>query len=259
MNKFKQEYPSTPQEAFVSTGECYFNTEDIIARANELRGIRPILKGYFAYDKFNLKSGDVSLNNIRFIEDNKGFIEIYKTPQKRIDYSLGADTAGEGSDSSVAQVINIDSLEQCARLSKEKITEDEYAEQLYCLGKYYNDALIGIETNFNGYIVTLMQKLGYQNLYVRETVDKIYNSLTNSYGFKTTVATRSPMLSELKVIFKDNKNVINSLGTLEQMRTFILGKDMRGEAMAGKHDDDVMALAIAYAIREQARATTFRF
>ena len=66
--------------------------------------------------------------------------------------------AGEGSDSSVAQVIDNNSLEQVAKLSKEKITEDEYAEQVVCLAKYYNEALVGIETNFNPYVVNLVAK-----------------------------------------------------------------------------------------------------
>ena len=185
-------------------------------------------------------------------------IEVYQNPTKE-NYSLGADTAGEGSDRSVAQVINIKTLEQVARLSKEKITEDEYAEQLYCLGEFYNSALIGVETNFNGYVLTLLQKMGYPYLYVRETVDKIYNTLTKSYGFKTTVATRPQMLAELRVIFKENNRVINSLATLGEMLTFIVNANGKAEAMNGKHDDEVMALAIAYAIREQARKTTFRF
>ena len=249
LNKFRQEYPSTPDEAFITTGECYFNTEDIYQRSNELQSIMT-KKGYFTYSKYVLPSGDIKISNAKFIEDNNGMIEVYQNPTKE-NYSLGADTAGEGSDRSVAQVINIKTLEQVARLSKEKITEDEYAEQLYCLGEFYNSALIGVETNFNGYVLTLLQKMGYPYLYVRETVDKIYNTLTKSYGFKTTVATRPQMLAELRVIFKENNRVINSLATLSEMLTFIINANGRAEAMVGKHDDEVMALAIAYAIRNQ--------
>ena len=259
LNKFKQEYPATPQEAFISTGECYFNVNDIIEREQQLLQIQPLKKGYFAYNKTATKNGDLYITGIRFIEDNKGLIEIYQEPIKNIDYSLGADTSGEGSDRSVAQVINVRTLEQVARLSKEKITEDDYSEQLYCLGEYFNTALIGVETNFNGYVVTLLQKMGYNNLFVRETVDKMYNTMTKSYGFKTTSATRPLILSELRVIFKENKQIINSKATLDEMRTFIVNNAGRPEAMIGKHDDEVMSLAIAYGIREQARKTTFRF
>lgn len=259
LNKFKQEYPSTPQEAFISTGECYFNTQDIVDRETSLRGIDPVKTGYFAYNKTNDKYGNVFIGGIRFIEDKNGYIEIFISPVDKRSYSLGADTAGEGSDNSVAQVIDIDTLQQVAKIKKEKITEDDYAEQLYCLGSYYNNSLIGVETNFNGYVVTLLQKMGYKNLYQRETVDKIYNTITKHYGFKTTAATRPYILSELRIIFKENTSVINSLNTLSEMRTFIVNKNGRPEAMVGKHDDEVMALAIAYGIREQARKTTFSF
>ena len=78
LNKFRQEYPSTAEEAFITTGDCYFNVEDIIERANELQGTGALLKGYFSYKKINLPSGDSEIVDIKFIEDQKGMIEIYK-------------------------------------------------------------------------------------------------------------------------------------------------------------------------------------
>ena len=44
---------------------------------------------------------------------------------------------------------------------RHRYDEDTYARQMYCLGRYYNDALLGIETNFSTYPVKLLALMGY--------------------------------------------------------------------------------------------------
>ena len=38
---FKQEYPINPEEAFISTGKCYFDKETLIKRIEEIRNVKP--------------------------------------------------------------------------------------------------------------------------------------------------------------------------------------------------------------------------
>ena len=59
-------------------------------------------------------------------------------------YVIGGDTAGKGADYFAAKVIDNINGRTVATLHKQRMDEDVYAEQLYCLGKYYNDALIGV-------------------------------------------------------------------------------------------------------------------
>lgn len=61
---------------------------------------------------------------------------------------IGADTAGEGSDFFAAHVIDNVTGRQAAVLHKAGLDESVFAYQLYCLGKYYNEALIGAEAIF---------------------------------------------------------------------------------------------------------------
>ena len=63
-------------------------------------------------------------------------------------YVIGGDTAGEGSDYFIGQVLDNTSGKQVAIL-RHQYDEDLYARQMYCLGQYYNFALLGIETNFS--------------------------------------------------------------------------------------------------------------
>lgn len=243
IDKFKQEYPICPDEAFLSTGQCYFDKNKVINRIRKV--VEPIRKGSFLY-----KYENNEINNIRFNENTKGTIKIFDEPQEGVPYVLAGDTAGEGSDNFTAQVINNITGKQVAVL-KQQYSELEYAQQVYCLGLYYNTALIGIETNFSTYPNEKLQEWDYPNLYIREKADTYANKYNKSFGFKTTPVTRPLILGQLQEIVLEEIDNINDIDTLREMLTFIKNKVGRPEAEVGFHDDLVMALAIVYYIRTQ--------
>lgn len=248
---FKQEYPACPEEAFISTGNCYFGNdgkEKIIDRLQQVKEIEH-KQGYYDYDYDGLK-----ITNIRWVDDKQGYIKIYKEPKQGGPYVIGGDTAGEGSDNFIGQVLDNSTGEQVAVYAK-CTGEELYARQMYCLGQYYNSALIGIEVNFSTYAVKELNRLGYGNLYLRAKEDEIKQGLEMKYGFKTTTSTRPAALAELAKVVREEPETINDTDTLREMLTFI--KDDRGKPVAeqGKHDDRVMALAIAHYIRPQQRYT----
>ena len=45
INTFKQEYPSTPDEAFLMTGDCVFNKELVQGRLISINNTKPVKKG----------------------------------------------------------------------------------------------------------------------------------------------------------------------------------------------------------------------
>lgn len=245
IDKFKQEYPISPEEAFISTGKCYFNKANIIKRINELRNIKPITRGSFScfYD-------GVRIRGKKFNEEEKGSIKIYKYPENNVPYVIGGDTAGEGSDYFTAHVINNITGEQVAVL-KQQYDEIEYVKQMYCLGMFYNKALLGPESNFSTYPIQKLIELNYPNIFVRKKEDTYSNKYEKSFGFKTTSITRPLVLGNLQEIVKDEIEKICDIETLREMLTFIVNKNGRAEAEEGYHDDLVMALAISYYIRTQ--------
>lgn len=243
---FKQEYPICPEEAFLSTGKCYFDKSVIVKRIEEIRKKEPILQGSFICD-YN----GVSIKDIRFVSDKTlGEIKIYKKPENGRPYVLGGDTAGEGSDFFTAHVVDNITGEQVATL-KMQCEEIEYVKQVYCLGKYYNIALIGLENNFGTYPTQKLAELKYPKLYIREKEDTSIDKYEMAYGFKTTSITRPLILAMLQEIVKNEIDKINDLDTLQEMLTFIKNKVGRPEAEQGYHDDLVLALAITYYIRTQ--------
>ncbi len=249
INQFKQEYPICPEEAFLSTGNCYFNKENIINRINNTPN--PIIRG-----KFNCFYDGVRIRNQKFLEQEDGEIQIYEYPENRVPYVIGGDTAGEGSDYFTAHVINNITGKQVAVL-KQQHNEIEYVKQVYCLGMFYNKALIGLENNFSTYPTQKITELNYPNQYVRKKEDVYNTKYEKSFGFRTTSITRPYILANLQEIVHDSIEVINDKDTLREMLTFIINEKGRMEAEQGYHDDLVMALAITYYIRSQQQMKKF--
>lgn len=141
---------------------------------------------------------------------------------------------------------------QIAKLRKQ-FDVDEYTRQMYCLGMYYNEALIGIETNFDTFPIKELLRLGYKKQFVREREDTYTHSIVKSFGFQTNKFTRPLILSELQRIVNEHIEQINDKETLEEMLTFVRNEKGRPEAQSGCHDDLIMGLAITYYIRGQQR------
>jgi phage terminase large subunit len=129
--------------------------------------------------------------------------------------------------------------------------EDLYTKQTYCLGRYYNDALIGLEVNFSTYPTKELQRLGYHRQYMREEEDSISGRIEKRFGFKTTKLTRPLIISALVEIVREHTNLINDIQTLHEMLTFVRDEKGKPTAKQGAHDDLIMSLAIAHYIRGQ--------
>ena len=226
-------------------GKTVFDARAIQKRLDEVT--KPIRTGYFEYDYDGLK-----ITNIKWVSDRNGYIKIYKVPNvpEVTQYCIGGDTAGEGSDYFTGHVLNAKTGEQVAVL-KHQFDADQYSKQMYCLGKYYKDALIGIEANFDSFPIMELQRLGYPKQYTREAVDTYTGKTEKRFGFKTTSLTRPTIISRLIEIVREHCDTINDSDTLEELLTIIRNEKGRIEAPEGGHDDMMMGLAIAHHIREQ--------
>lgn len=270
-NTIKQEYPITPTEAFVSSGDCVFDKEAInnqLARCSSLQGAR---KGYFEYEKEaiplvnsdgNMVDVEWKIKNIKFVDSRDGYITLHEEPRVKTNregevthkapYVLGGDTAGTGKDFFTGKMIcNLDG-NTVATLHKQYIDEDLYAEQMYCLGMYYNEALIGIEINYSRQPTRILQKkYNYPNLYMRERLDGASDRAIMDYGFETTSRTKPIIIGELAQIMRETPWCECDIPTLKEMTTFVKKDNGKLEAIDGCHDDLVMAKAIAHFISKK--------
>lgn len=228
------------------TGKTVFDGQAVSERLSRIPP--PVKRGFWEFRE------DGSLKDIRWTEDKAGPVLIFREPEEGRPYVIGGDTSGEGSDWFVAQVLDNVTGEQVAVL-RHQYDEDTYAKQVYCLGKHYNDALVGIEANFSSFPIKRLEQLGYRNQYVREQEDTYTGAVSRSFGFRTTTVTRPVIIGELVEAMRSGINTVNDRTTLEEMLTFVRSEKLRAEAEPGAHDDCVLALAIAWHIRHQQRMT----
>lgn len=299
IDKFHQEYPLTPEEAFVASGACWFNVQIITARLREIEdaaeqwtgatpppaapvplplagevrtedagsgrvGTRPYeggtsgtagpVRGRFRYEKtWDASLQKTVLSGIRFEEREDGPVTIWQAPKERTPYVLGGDTAGEGSDWFSAYVIDNTTAAMCARVYMQS-DEAEYTAQVYCLGRHYNSALIGLEVNFSTYPTRTLQDWNYPRLYVRQTEDSFTHQPIQSYGWRTDPVTRPAMLAELRETVEAHPEIIRDAQLLREMLVFVKDKTGRPAALTGEHDDLVMGYGITLRIRNQQSA-----
>lgn len=243
LDKFRQEYPATPEEAFIMSGSPVFDLQKVLRRMDEVP--EPIAQGTFS-----------DMGN--WYEDSKGYTKIWEFPVQGHAYAIGADTAGEGSDYFVGYVL--DKTQQGKMVAQYRAVTDEalFVRQMYNLGHFYNYALIGPETNFSSYPTMKLQEMGYYNMYVRESVDTYTQRVQKKFGFRTTSLTRPLIIDMLKEIVSEHIELINSKELLREMLSFVKNeKSGKPEAASGAHDDCIMAAAIAFFILPQAQTGVF--
>ena len=250
----KQEYPCTPEEAFLNSGNCVFNTEILTQRKVELQELykeKPYRQGFFKFKWNNEDSKDFILNSsIEFEESLMGMVKIYEEPKTYGYYVLGGDTAGDGSDFYAGTMIDNTTGKRCATLHA-KVDADIYTWQMYCLGMYYNKSLISIEVNFNIFPVIELRRIKYPHQYIREEYDSKSRKMQEKLGWKTDRNTRPKIISEEQSIVKDHPELFTDIDTIGEMITFIYDEDMRPDATEGKHDDLLFSDMIAQAARCQ--------
>lgn len=247
---FHQEYPACPDEAFIASGTPFFDNAIIIARREAVREL-PYEEGEFTYKRlYDPEHERVTLTDIQWQKREGGAIKLYEKPKEGFPYVIGGDTAGDGSDYFAAHCIDNTSGKVCAALHF-KYDEDKYAEQVFCMGMYFNRALVGLEVNYSTHPTRKLQDMRYPKMYVREGFDGYERKVMKKYGFNTTGSTRPVILAMLKEYMRDTPEMCTDYDTLGEMLVFCKNEQGRPEALTDEHDDLVMSLAITLGIRHQ--------
>ena len=165
------------------------------------------------------------------------------------EYIIGVDCAegiSDGGDNSAFQVLDMETLEQVAEFYSNSITPNNYAQVLEQTGRYYNTALIIVETNGVGSAVAsaLHLGLGYDNLYFA-------GAKADKPGIKVGQNNRNVYLEALQNRLMAGTLQINSIRLVHELKTFIYHRQhKRAEALKGKHDDAILAMCSALLTRD---------
>ena len=118
----------------------------------------------------------------------------------------------------------------------------ELAELVAGLAHEYNEALLVVERNSIGMAALgMLQEVCHYPRIFRQN---------GQAGWLTTVATRPSALGRLNTYLIQEPSRFMSRRLLAECRTFVRLADGNSGAAAGAHDDLVMAMAMAFAVRE---------
>lgn len=159
-------------------------------------------------------------------------------------YYVAVDPAGGGVDGDFAavQVIDCQTGMQCAEL-QERLTPAEVAHEAAEIARAYGDALMVVERNNHGAAV-----LAY--LQMRERYERVYMD-GGQAGWLTSAATKPEMVARMGSLLSERAELFVSRRLLSECRTFVSGERGKFGATNGAHDDLVMSMAIAQAVRAE--------
>ena len=235
---FKQEYPAEAEEAFLTTGRPVFNPEQLTECLDKARDVEERLA----------LEGDEWVHNLR------GELTTYRKHDPGERYVVGADVAMgvRNGDYSVAQIL--DSKKRQVATWRGQVHPDYFAEILYAIGEYYNEAHIIVENNSHGILTCtrLAKDFNYPNFYTEIQVDKVTDRETVKLGFTTTSKTKPLVIDQLRASMRENELELNDKTTIREMLTYIVTQSGSMEAEPSCFDDTVMSLALANHVHEGA-------
>jgi len=237
LDEFHQEYPSTPIEAFISTGSSIFDNKKII------NSEQAIINGkVLPIPKANIVGLPLVLAN----HYAKSFF-MWEIPKSGEKYCIGADLSeGVGKDYSVIEVFNKESGEQVAEFINNKLKTFQMAEVIDAIGNYYNRGLVTVEKQSGGHAVLERLKLEYR--YTNLTKYKSYDQFQKAQwqiGFDTNPKSKSLIINDFVEMFSTGAIKLNSRKLLNEMKIFEINENGKMAAMGTGHDDTVMSTAMA--------------
>ncbi len=265
-DKFHQEYPVSPELAFLFTGMPWFDTLTLARMLSET-ACDPLFVG-------RIESQTAGSLESQLIPDPSGPLAVWKYPSESYSYALGMDVCeGVGADYTVIQVICRETGEVVAMYRSNRVKPEVAGVEACLLAAFYGFGLLGIERNGPGLAALTVCERGvgwfpldqsYPNLYYHTLTDLRVPRETARLGWLTNAVTKQMMLTRLAESFNKGALTIYSKTTLLCMQGFVWDSERRsfrqtyraaGEHLA--HDDEIMALAIAEEMRRHAISSRF--
>lgn len=251
---FPQEFPLTPEEAFVSSGLTAFPKKRLHEMSMHF-GKRPKWKGEI---KLELKDNKTPI--IWPYED--GRLWIWEFPKPGEKYQVGADCAlgVDGGDYSCAEVYAIpdditEPIRQVARW-RGYMPPTEYARVLAAIGYLYNTAELAPECNKIDSVASDCSKvIMYPFVYRWIREDKIRNQQSQFIGWLTTARNKNGLIGRMRDALLGWTVILRCDDDIDEMFDFVETDEGSGTFAArfGAHDDTVMANLIAFYTATQLR------
>jgi hypothetical protein len=213
-----QEFAEDAESCFKATGECCFDVEAVDGRMASAPEAGETRRG--------------------------GALQIWLPRVAGNEYLVAVDSAGGGADGDFAavQVIELQSGLQCAEL-QQRLAPLELARVAAELAREYGGAMVVVERNNHG--AGVLAYLDSVERYAR-----VYEQ-GGVAGWLTTAGNKPGMVSRMGALLVESSWMFYSRRLLRECRSFVTAAGGRAGAASGAHDDCVMAMAMAMAVRAE--------
>ena len=245
---FDQENPSTPEHAFLATGEHVFDARSLDYQITKYSD-SPL--GYFEMELS--RHSTPFLRAERFVLDQKnvpvkGCLRIYRHPENRECIMMADPThaVSDVSDPAAIHVFDVNTLEQLA-VYEGRLDQHSFGDLCVALAKHYNFAYAVIESNGGMTTAKRVLELGYRNIHWHLPTGHYNADPTWQPGYITAQKSRDEAIRVLKRLLLEKMLVIYDARTLHEMQSFQeirTGSKFKAQAPKDKHDNLVMAMAI---------------
>nr|DAX05540.1 MAG TPA: Terminase large subunit [Caudoviricetes sp.] len=268
LDDMRQEFPSDDVEAFLFSGTTVFDPYKLKEMEEDCKGIEPIMVGDIEGDSYDA-ADDACMDNIRFIERSGGPLKVWAGPDNseivRNRYIVACDIGGSHKTSDFSDIVVLDRYDEIYGGVPEIVAEwhghcdaDQLAMRCAQIAHFYNDAYLVIENNTaysrmnntegnqSELFFPILLPL-YNNLYsASQSKLKKVKNIEMKWGFNTNKNTKVAVVKTMARIIRDGGYMERELAAIDECTYFLYYKqnDCYG-AVAGKHDDRVMARAIA--------------
>jgi len=269
--QMKQEYPSTADEAFQSSGQRVFAPKYVI-RIRETCKDPEFIGSLFS----DSEKGEKALQNIIFNSHKGGNLSVWTMPELFVEiegqkylvkdrYCGFADIGGRTEKADFSELTIMDRLMMCPEVNggtlglPEKVAQwhghldqDLFAWECAKIGWWYNKMLLAIETNSlktmeteGNHFFTVLDEISpfYPNLYVRNSPDSIKQDFIPKYGFQTNVLSKGMIIDSHNGLLREQGYVERDIRACDQMDYYETKKNGTQGAVEGEKDDMVITTA----------------
>jgi hypothetical protein len=234
-----QEYPTFPEDAFLSTDNGVFNNSKLISLRSE----------YEQNKGSKYITGHLN-EELEFVEASYGNLRIWDAPDpsfvNRYVVSLDQSQGSENGDNAVMVVF--DRLEQrFAAMWVGQLEEDLLAEELTKLALFYNEAMVIPETNM-ATVINLIKPEGLLPYTGPIYIDEVRHNGEEIYGHRMDRLSKKLLIDQYLSWIRDNYEKMPDIETINEHITFvrkIKGGQVKMEASSGNKDDRVVGCMLA--------------
>jgi hypothetical protein len=266
--RMQSENPTTPDEAFQSTGHRAFEPMYVVQnrKANKRDAF------YAGELKGNSRTGKESLEGLHFVDNSLGTLSLWNKPDTSIKvahrYLISMDIGGrhEKADKTVISILDRYWLMEGGKPEfigtwRLNIDQDIAAWMAAGIAKWFNNALLVVEfnslkrknDNTGEHSLTILDEIVdyYPNIYARTDPEKVKEGVPVKYGFHTNVKTKSLIIDNLNAALRDMSFVDYDNRFYDECDSYEEKPDGSYGAVEGGNDDIVMSRAIGLWVSER--------